>query len=54
MKDSIELVKKEKSFFNFRSGANRFSQHGPVLLFNRELSFFLEGRDRVKVIFSVW
>ena len=44
-KDSIELVKKEKSFFNFRSLANRFSHHGPVLLVNKAVVVFL-GRSR--------
>ena len=39
------MVKKEKSFFNFRSLANRFSHHGPVLLVNKAVVVFL-GRSR--------
>ena len=34
-KNSIELVKKEKTFFSFRSVANRFSDDSPILLFNK-------------------
>jgi hypothetical protein len=44
-KNSIELVKKEKPFFSFRSVANRFSHNVSILLFNRAVVVFL-GRSR--------
>jgi hypothetical protein len=44
-KDSIELVKKEKSFFGFRSVDNRFSHESPILLLNKAIVVFF-GRSR--------